>query len=89
MVVLAEEHDRGIVDRGVVEGFVGVALAGGSVAEVGDDSGAVFTECPVPLHTHRIPGGVQHLVADDDRVEVEVVLVRVPAPVGDAAEHGQ
>jgi hypothetical protein len=30
---------------------------------------------------------VQRLVADDDRVEVELVLLRVPGAVVDAAEH--
>src|SRR3712207_8589382 len=33
------------------------------------------------LLAHRVPGGVQHLVADDDRVEVEAGGLRVPAAV--------
>ncbi len=38
---------------------------------------------------HRVAGGVQRLGADDDRVEVEVVAVRVPAAVVHAAEHAE
>ena len=83
LVVLAEEHDRRVVDRGEDERLVDVALARRAVAEVGDDRrvGAVA------LDAHRVADGVQALVADDDRVEREVVLVRVPAAVADAAEE--
>ena len=38
---------------------------------------------------HGVAGGVQRLRADDDRVEVEVVAVRVPAAVVHAAEHAE
>jgi hypothetical protein len=41
----------------------------------------------VPLDSHRVPGGVQRLGADHDRVEVEVVLGGVPAAVADPAEQ--
>ena len=44
---------------------------------------------PSRLDAHRVTGRVQRLVADDDRVQVEVVLGRVPAPVADAAEQFQ
>ena len=85
LVVLAEEDDRRVVDRGEGEGLGDVALAGGAVAEVGDDRRvrAVLGDA------HRVAGGVQRLRADDDRVEVEVVAVRVPAAVVHAAEHAE
>jgi hypothetical protein len=38
LVVLAEEHDRRLVDAGPDEGLVDVALAARAVAEVGDDA---------------------------------------------------
>ncbi|KPC69550.1 hypothetical protein ADL26_18115, partial [Thermoactinomyces vulgaris] len=85
LVVLAEEDDRRVVDRGEGERLVHVALRGGAVTEVGDDGGvrAVLGDA------HGVPGGVQRLGADDDRVELEVVAVRVPAAVVDAAEHAE
>src|SRR5580693_7122165 len=95
LVVLAEEHDRRVEHRGPHEGLIDVALAGGAVAEVGDDGFAATSPAlpvlvipadrPVALDAHRVPGGVQGLAADDDRVEVELVLLRVPAAVADAA----
>src|SRR5699024_1051513 len=89
LVVLAEEDDRGVVDRGEVEGLVGVSLAGGAVTEVGDDGTAVLSDRAVALDAHRVAGGVQCLAADDDGVEVKAVFVGVPAAVGDAAEHAE
>lgn len=85
LVVLAEEHDGGVVDRGEGERFGDVALAGGAVSEVRDHGrvGAVLGDA------HGVPGGVQGLRADDDRVQVEVVGVRVPAAVVHAAEHAE
>ena len=85
LVVLAEEHHRRVEDAGVDERLVDVALAGRAVTEVGDDRalGAVL------LHAHGVAGRVQRLGADDDRVEVEVLLVRVPAAVVHAAEQAQ
>ena len=84
LVVLAEEDQRGVEHRRPGERLAHVALAGGAVAEV-DDHGLVLRG--VALYAHRVPGGVQRLVADDDRVEVELVLLRVPGAVVDAAEH--
>ena len=83
LVVLAEEHDRGVVDRGEREGLGHVALAGGAVAEVRDHRavGAVLGDA------HGVAGGVQRLGADDDRVQLEVVAVGVPAAVVHTAEH--
>ena len=73
--------------------LVDVALAGRAVAEVGDDGGVAVVvagaDAAVALDAHRVAGGVQGLGADDDRVEVEVLLVRVPAAVVDAAEHAE
>lgn len=85
LVVLAEEDHRGVVDRGEGEGLVDVALAGGAVAEVGDHRvvRAVLGDA------HRVAGGVQGLRADHDGVQVEVLLVRVPAAVVHAAEHAE
>lgn len=85
LVVLAEEDDRGVVDRGEGERLRDVALAGGAVAEVGDH-GAVGA---VLRHPHGVTDGVQGLRADDDRVQVEVVGARVPATVVHAAEHAE
>ena len=87
LVVLAEEHHRGVEHRGEDERLVHVALAGGAVAEVDDDRLAVLADQAVPLDPHRVAGGVQRLGADHDRVQVEVVLGRVPAAVADAAEQ--
>ncbi len=70
-------------DRGPGEGLAHVSLAGRAVAEVGDH-GLVLGA--VALYAHGVPGGMQRLVADDDRVEVELVLLRVPRAVGDTAE---
>ena len=41
----------------------------------------------VALDAHRVAGGVQGLAADHDRVEVELVLLGVPAAVADPAEQ--
>src|SRR6185312_8136769 len=54
-------------------------------AEVGDHRLAVLAHRAVPLDAHRVAGGVQGLAADHDRVQVEVVLFRVPAAVADPA----
>ena len=93
LVVLAEEHDRGVVGRGEDERLVDVALAGGAVAEVGDHGrvavGVAGADGAVALDAHRVAGGVQRLRADHDRVEAEVVLVRVPAAVVDPAEQAE
>ena len=93
LVVLAEEHHRGVVGRGEHERLVDVTLAGRAVAEVGDDGGVALgvagADRAVALDAHRVAGRVQRLGADDDRVEVEVLLVRVPAAVVDAAEEAE
>jgi len=44
---------------------------------------------PVALNAHRVADRVQGLRADDDRVEVEVVLLRVPPAHVDAAEQAE
>ena len=87
LVVLAEEHDRRIGHRCPDESLVDIALAGRAVAEVGDGRLAVLADRAVPLDAHRVAGGVQRLAADDDRVQVEVVLLRVPAAMADSAEQ--
>ena len=87
LVVLAEEHHRCVEHRGEDERLVHVALAGGAVTEVDDDRLAVLAHQAVPLDPHRVPGGVEGLSADHDRVQVEVVLGRVPAAVADPAEQ--
>ena len=93
LVVLAEEHDGAVVDPGEDERLRDVALAGGAVAEVGDDGGVALVvtgaDVAVALDPHGVAGGVQGLRADDDRVEVEVLLVGVPAAVVDPAEHAE
>src|SRR5690606_28160212 len=43
----------------------------------------------VALDAHGVADRVHHLVADDDGVEVEVVLVGVPPAVVDPAEHAE
>ena len=61
----------------------------GAVAEVGDHRrvavGVARADDAVALHAHGVAGGVQCLGADDDRVEVEVVLGGVPRALVDAA----
>ena len=52
-------------------------------------SGSPVPTDAVALHAHRVAGGVQGLGADDDRVEAEVVLGRVPVAVVDAAEQAE
>src|SRR6478736_8782038 len=93
LVVLAEEHDRGVVGRGEDERLVDVALGRRAVAEVGDHGrvplGVTGADDAVALHAHRVAGGVQRLGADHDRVEAEVVLVGVPAALVDPAEQAE
>ena len=90
LVVLAEEDDRRVEDAGPDERLVHVALAGGAVAEVGDDRLAVVgADLAVHGDAHGVAGRVQRLRADHDRVHVELVLVRVPAALVDAAEQAQ
>ena len=80
LVVLAEEHDRRVEHRCPDERLVHVTLAGRAIAEVGDDR----LVGSVALHPHRVAGRVQGLRADHDRVEVEIVLLRVPPAEADA-----
>ena len=91
LVVLAEEHDGALVHGREDERLVDVALGGRAVAEERDHRGVAVgvagADVAVALDAHRVADRVQRLVADDDRVEVEVVLVRVPAAVVDPAEH--
>ena len=87
LVVLAEEHHRGVEHRGPDERLVHVALAGRTVTEVDDDRLAVLAHRAVPLDPHRVPGGVQRLGADHDRVQMEPVCGGVPAAVADPAEQ--
>ena len=93
LVVLAEEHDRRVEDAGPDERLVDVALAGRAVAEVGDDGrvavGVAGADRAVALHAHRVAGRVQRLGADHDRVQVELVVERVPAALVDAAEQAE
>ncbi len=51
--------------------------------------GVAGADDAVALHAHGVAGAVQHLGADDDRVEPEVVVVRVPAALVDAAEEAE
>src|SRR5262249_21924221 len=67
------------------ECLVHVALAGGPVAEVDNDRLAVLADGAIALDSHRVTGRVQRLGADHDRVQVEVVLLRIPAAVADPA----
>ena len=91
LVVLAEEHDRAVVDAGPHERLVDVALAAGPVAEVGDHglAGLRVADRAVLGDPHRVAGGVQRLAADHDRVERELLLVRVPPAVAGAAEQAE
>ena len=93
LVVLAEEHDRGVVGRGEDERLVDVALAARAVTEVGDHRRVAVrvagADDAVALHAHGVAGGVQGLRADHDRVEREVAVVGVPAALVDAAEQAE
>src|SRR5690606_732557 len=44
-------------------------------------------DAPVALQAHRVTGGVQRLRADDDGVETEAGLDRIPSTVVGAAEQ--
>src|SRR5215467_5935357 len=86
LVVLAEEHHRGVEDGCEVEGLADIPLACRAVAEVDDHRLIVGA---VALDPHRVASGVQRLVADHDRVQVELVFFWIPAAMGDAAEKLQ
>ncbi len=93
LVVLAEEHHGSVVRRREDEALVDVALRGRTVTEVCDDRrvavGVAGADDAVALHAHRVAGRVQDLGADDDRVEPEVVVLRVPRALVDAAEEAE
>src|ERR1035437_1495167 len=93
LVVLAEEDDRRVRGCRVDEGLVHVALGTSTVTEVGNDRcvpiGVAGAYGMVVLDAHRVAYGVQSLSTDDDGVEVEVVLVRVPPTMVDPSEHTQ
>src|SRR4029077_19138590 len=89
LVVLAEEHDRGLENRRPDKALFTSALAGGAVAEVDNGRLAVLADQPVTLDAHCVTGGVQGLGADNDGVEVKVVVCGIPAAVTDAAEERQ
>ena len=75
---------------GVDERLVHVTLATGAVTEVGDRRLTVLVaDRVVALLPHRVPGRVQRLGADHDRVEVEVIVSRVPGSLVDAAEQAE
>jgi hypothetical protein len=92
---LAVEDDGSVVHGGPDEALVDVALAGGTVTEEAD-GGLVHRAVVARAHrvpdsaleplAHRIAGGVEALVADDDRVQVEAGGQRVPATVVGAPE---
>ena len=88
LVVLAVEDDGRVVHRRPDEALVHVALAGGAVAEEahgGLGVGAV-AHLGLELLAHRVAGGVEALVADDDRVEVEAGGPGIPAALVGAPE---
>src|SRR5699024_3016448 len=68
VVVLAEEHHRGVVDGGEGQCLVQVTLGSGTVAEVGDHGTVPVrvagADVAVALDAHRVPGGVQRVRAD-------------------------
>ncbi len=80
-----KKHHRHGLRGGPAEGLVGVALAGRAVADAGqhDLIGAIS------LDAHAVADGVQQLGGEHDRVDLELVFVRVPAAVANAAEHVQ
>jgi hypothetical protein len=43
----------------------------------------------VPLDSYGVPGGMQRLGADHDRVQVEVVLRGIPAAVADPRNNSK
>src|ERR1700722_5911191 len=87
LIVLAEKDYRCGVHRGPDERLVHITLAGRAIAEVGDGRLAVLTDGSVALNAHRVAGGVQRLSADDDRVQAEMVRVRIPAAMAHATEQ--
>ena len=90
-VVLAEQHDGGVVDRGEDESLVDVTLRGGAVAEVRHDRGVLGRVAraneAVALDAHRVARRVQGVRANDQGVVLEVVRRRVPATMVDSAEE--
>ena len=93
LVVLAEEQHRCVEGSGEGQRLRDIALRGGSVAEAGDGCSVAFevtgADVAVHGHAHRVSGGVQGLRADDDRVRVEAVFLRVPTAVVLASEHAE
>ena len=92
LVVLHEEHLRRLVARREDEGLVGVALRRGAVAVVhehrGIRVGIAGADAAVELDAHGVPGGVQGLRGEHQRVEVEVAVLRgVPAAERRAAQQ--
>jgi hypothetical protein len=93
LVVLAEEHDRCVVDGREVEGLHDIALAARAVAEVGDDGGVALritsADRAVEHQAHGVAGGMQGLGADDDARQTVPVLCRVPSAELDAANPAE
>ena len=88
-----EEDNWRFVYRGKQKCFANIALGSCSVAHV-RDYGEVFVfvagaDFAVELNAHRITGCVQHLGAENYRVEVKAGLVWIPAAVIYAAKHLQ
>ncbi len=93
LVVLAEEHDRGVVRAGEDESLVDITLTGRAVAEVADHRNVTIwiagAHEPVALDAHGVARGVQRLSADHDGVEVKSRRYRVPAAKIDASVEGE
>src|SRR5262249_60096886 len=85
LVVLAEEHDRGVENRRPDKRLVHIPLAGRPVAQVDNGCLPGFAHESLARGTPPLAGRGAGLGADDDRVELEVVVCGVPAAVADAA----
>src|SRR4029453_6195160 len=93
LIVLAEEDDGRVVKAREDGCLIDVALTGSAVAEVADHchvaSRVTGADEAVAFHTHGVAGGMQHLGPDDDRVEMESILLRIPAAKINSSEQAQ
>ena len=83
LIVLAEEDHWCVIHRCKCKCFVHIALTGSAITKVSDNCIVTF----IALNSHGVTGGMQCLRADYQRVEMEVVIVRIPTAMIYAAVH--
>src|SRR5215218_2614226 len=85
VVVVAEQHDRGLHDRGEVGPFVKGALRGGAVAEEGERASVLAAQALAP----READGVRHMGRNRDSDRSKPVFTRIPPAGGMTAPPGE